>query len=244
VLGPVEAHTGDGRVLVLPRRQERCLLAILLLNPGHPVSVDRLCDLLWEDQLPQRPQQAIRTYVSRIRTMLAGMVDGGTPAEQLGLDPRPELQDLHRAILRGEPARHPDAPVTPAQLPADQAGFTGRAIQLRRLDGLLRADAVVVSIVTGTAGVGKTAFAVHWAHRVRNRFPDGQLYLNLRGYAPNGPMQPVDALAQFLAALGVPGERIPGELDQAASLYRSLVADRRLLVVLDDARSPAQVRPL
>jgi tetratricopeptide (TPR) repeat protein len=103
---------------------------------------------------------------------------------------------------------------------------------------------VVIGAVTGTAGIGKTALAVRWAHRVRGHFPDGQLYLNLRGYASSSPLRPIDALSQFLRALGVAADQVPVELDAAAALYRSLVADRRMLVLLDNARSPEQVRPL
>ncbi|MGW4213842.1 AfsR/SARP family transcriptional regulator [Lentzea sp. NPDC004789] len=101
-----------------------------------------------------------------------------------------------------------------------------------------------IAIVAGAAGVGKTTLAVHWAHRVRDRFPDGQLYVNLRGHAPTPPVQPAGALAGFLAALGLPAAQIPLDLDRAADLYRTMLADRRMLVLLDDARGVDQVRPL
>jgi hypothetical protein len=118
-------------------------------------------------------------------------------AEELGLDPGPELQELHRRILGGDvPATAgpvlSDGSVAPAQLPADLAGFAGRDRYLRQLDALLAetdaesGTAAVISAIGGTAGVGKTALAVHWAHRVRQQFPDGQLYLNLRGFDPVG----------------------------------------------------------
>lgn len=147
------------------------------------------------------------------------------------------------------PADPPDpAPVAvPAQLPADVAGFTGRDEDLRRLDELSdggHGQAVVVTAIGGTAGVGKTALAVHWAHRVADRFPDGQLYVNLRGYDPGRPMDPGEALAGFLAALGVRGPEIPLGLEERAARFRSAVAGRRMLVVLDNAGSVAQVRPL
>jgi hypothetical protein len=133
-------------------------------------------------------------------------------------------------------------------LPADVTAFTGRRRQLEALDGLLESGAdttaVVISAIAGTAGVGKTGLAVHWAHRVRDRFPDGQLYVNLRGYAPTPPASPLEALAGVLRALGVAAEQVPVETEQAAGLYRTLLADKRMLVLLDNARDPDQVRPL
>jgi DNA-binding SARP family transcriptional activator len=183
-------------------------------------------------------------------------------AEQAGLDPLPELDRLQRAILRSEPALDPPRrPVTvagtaapsdtPAQLPADGADFTGRVDQLHQLDALLgetqdrtARTAVVISAIDGTAGIGKTALATHWAHRVRDRFPDGQLYTNLRGYSDAAPLAPIQVLARFLRALGVPADHVPADLDEAASLYRTRLAGKRLLILLDNARSPDQVRPL
>jgi tetratricopeptide (TPR) repeat protein/transcriptional regulator with XRE-family HTH domain len=137
----------------------------------------------------------------------------------------------------------------PAQLPPDVTGFTGRADQLHELDMLLdqgdeQLTAVVITAIAGTAGVGKTALAVRWAHRARARFPDGQLYVNLRGYAPTPPLRPIEALAQFLHALGVAAEDVPADEAEAAAMYRTLLADKRLLVVLDNARHADQVRPL
>jgi DNA-binding SARP family transcriptional activator/tetratricopeptide (TPR) repeat protein len=147
---------------------------------------------------------------------------------------------------------HPARPShRPAQLPHDVAGFTGRSDDLRRLDELLpdvaddhAARAVVITAIGGTAGVGKTALAVHWAHRVADRFPDGQLYVNLRGYDPEQPMRPTDALARFLTVLGVPERDIPLDEDERAAQYRSELAGRRMLIVLDNAGTVAQVRPL
>ncbi|MGI5188254.1 AfsR/SARP family transcriptional regulator [Promicromonospora sp. CA-289599] len=139
----------------------------------------------------------------------------------------------------------------PAQLPLDVAEFAGRDGDLRRLDELLPdvADdpatrAVVITAIRGTAGVGKTALAVHWAHQVADRFPDGQLYVNLRGYDPEQPMRPTDALARFLVALGVGERDIPLDGDERAARYRSELAGRRMLIVLDNAATVAQVRPL
>ena len=142
----------------------------------------------------------------------------------------------------------------PRELPADVAGFTGRSVELAELDLLLPAASpdgagravgpVVISAVSGTAGVGKTALAVRWAHRVAEAFPAGQLYVNLRGYDPDQPVAPGDALAGFLRALGVAGPDIPLETAERAARYRSLVAGKRLLVVLDNAAAEEQVRPL
>jgi len=136
----------------------------------------------------------------------------------------------------------------PAQLPADIAGFAGRREHLRQLDELVTgADpkTVVIAAVSGTAGVGKTALAVHWAHTVAHRFPDGQLYVNLRGFDPGGmSTDPAEAVRTLLDGLGVPLERIPPGLDAQAGLYRSLTAGRQLLIVLDNARDTEQVRPL
>jgi tetratricopeptide (TPR) repeat protein len=138
----------------------------------------------------------------------------------------------------------------PRQLPADVAFFTGRDAELGRLDALLdrgEPAAVVISAIAGTGGMGKTSLAVHWAHRVRERFPDGELYVNLRGYDPGPPVTPEQALDGFLRALDVPAEKIPHDVDAQAGLYRSLLAGRRMVVVvvvLDNAATPDQVRPL
>jgi tetratricopeptide (TPR) repeat protein len=144
----------------------------------------------------------------------------------------------------------PAGPVVPAQLPLDVAGFTGRDAELERLDGILTTTgdyptSVLVAVLSGTAGVGKTALAVHWAHRVAHRFRDGQLYVNLRGFDPRGPaMPPAEAVRGFLDAFEVPPQRIPSGLAARVNLYRSLVAGRRMLVVLDNAADADQVRPL
>jgi tetratricopeptide (TPR) repeat protein len=140
--------------------------------------------------------------------------------------------------------------VLPRQLPAAVGSFIGRATELAALTGMLdaqpaaRPPTMVISAIGGTAGVGKTALAVHWAHQVAGNFPDGQLFANLRGYDPDRPMPAADALAGFLRALGVPGQNIPPDVDERAALYRSLLAGRHMLIVLDNARSTEQVRPL
>ncbi|RSD09203.1 AfsR/SARP family transcriptional regulator [Amycolatopsis eburnea] len=162
---------------------------------------------------------------------------------ELGLEPGPELRALQQQVLAGdvaEPVAHRE---TPAQLPADVHGFVGRRDELAELDALLSAEAPV-SVLAGTAGVGKTAVAVHWAHRVRDRFPDGQLYVDLHGYGPDEPVSATDALAGFLRALGFDGAGIPEDPAERAARFRSLTDRRRLLVVLDNARSADDVRPL
>jgi DNA-binding SARP family transcriptional activator len=183
--------------------------------------------------------------------------------EELGTDPGAELQRLHQAILRRAPeltgaAAAPSTPLwvsapaspVPRELPADVPDFTGRAEALQALDAMLPAgpaaasNPVVITAIAGTAGVGKTALAVRWAHRVADRFPDGQLYLNLRGYTAGQPLRTIDALAALLRSLGSPPEQVPTDEEQAARLYRSHLAGRRMLVVLDNAGSVDAVRPL
>jgi DNA-binding SARP family transcriptional activator/Tfp pilus assembly protein PilF len=177
--------------------------------------------------------------------------------DELGTEPGSELQEVHQRILTADPslagpgeAAVLSGAVVPRELPAGVRHFTGRARELAALAALLEASGgqapgtVVISAIGGTAGVGKTALAVHWAHQVAERFPDGQLYVNLRGYDPDQPMPVADALAGFLRALGVPSHDIPAEVAERAARYRSLLAERRMLVVLDNAGSEEQVRPL
>jgi len=182
--------------------------------------------------------------------------------EALGAEPGRELQSVHLAILKGERPAAPkgEGPVpgsasrsaplrVPAQLPSDVHGFTGRNDELDELDRLLikegdQSTAVVISAVAGTAGVGKTALAVRWAHRVRDAFPDGQLYVDLRGYGPDRPIPAEKALARFLTNLGVAGPDIPLDVDDRAARYRTEINRRRMLVVLDNAASVEQIRPL
>src|SRR5450631_2422427 len=194
--------------------------------------------------------------------------------EELGIDPSKVLRDLETAILRQDPeldaptpaaASHLASPAAaqalaspkmpiPAQLLAAVPAFAGRNAELARLDAILPAvaeaglpapAAVVIAAVSGTAGVGKTALALHWAHQVAERFPDGQLHVNLRGFDPGGPaLEPGEAVGRFLDAFGIPVARIPAGLPAQAALYRSLLAGKRVLVLLDNARDVAQVRPL
>ncbi|MGW6011795.1 BTAD domain-containing putative transcriptional regulator [Streptomyces sp. NPDC055210] len=398
VLGSVEGSI-DGRPVGLGHARQRGVLAVLLVDVGHPVTVDQLIDRVWGDHPPRQARATLRGYLSRLRQALAAtgeaVIDrqpGGhvlatagtvtvdmhsfrrlaaqaraagddiraaalfeqglrlwraepfaaldTPwlnalrdalvqerlaaqldlgdlrlrlgqhtallpelsaraaahplderlagqlmlalhrngrsaealdhyhrtrdrlARELGIDPGPALQEIQTAVLRQDTAPtavpQPGSPAQPspppAQLPLSVAAFTGRDGELAQLDHLLPAaagagpvhpGAVVISAVSGTAGVGKTALAVHWAHRVREAFPDGQLYVNLRGFVPGGSItDPAEAVRGFLDALGVPPARIPNGLEAQTGLYRSLLAGRRVLVVLDNARDAEQVRPL
>jgi hypothetical protein len=145
----------------------------------------------------------------------------------------------------GQTEAEPATRRTPAQLPPDVSADE----QLASLDALVdgatdRSTAAVISVIVGTPGVGKTALAVHWAHRVADEFPEGQLYVNLRGYDPEQAVTSADALARLLTALGVPGCDIPFEVDERSARYRTEVAGRRLLIVLDNVASVEQVRPL
>jgi len=176
--------------------------------------------------------------------------------EQLGITPSEEIRDAYMRVLRqqlpvgpraeGRPA-DPPAPARPAQLPAAPSGYVSRARLARELDAALtpgRSAGAQAMVVVGAPGSGKTALAVHWAHARREVFPDGQLFVNLRGHSMQPPLSPVDVLGRFLRALGTPPGQVPSIEEEAAALYRTLVANKRMLIVLDNARSVAQVRPL
>jgi DNA-binding SARP family transcriptional activator/Flp pilus assembly protein TadD len=187
--------------------------------------------------------------------------------DELGAEPGAELRELHRQILTtgpvlagpksgqlpvagARPACARPGPVVPRELPGPVPQFVGRAAELADLTGMLeRASAqrprtLVISAIAGMAGVGKTALALQWAHQVTDRFPDGQLHVNLRGYDPGQPMSAADALAGFLRSLGVAEQDIPAGTGERAARYRSLLAGRRMLIMIDNARDVEQVRPL
>lgn len=183
--------------------------------------------------------------------------------DELGIDPGPDLDGLYQRILRADPdllrsaiigdqppgALHDEGRAAPAELPHALPSFTARTAELRRLDALIGGDAAATQMVTiaitGTAGVGKTSLALTWAHRVRELFPDGQLYVNLRGYEPSGEIvHPAQAIRGFLDSLSSRPRALPVDLAGQAALYRSMLAGRRMLVVLDNARSAEQARPL
>jgi DNA-binding SARP family transcriptional activator/tetratricopeptide (TPR) repeat protein len=169
--------------------------------------------------------------------------------------PRPALAEPGRMARRAGSAPVPARPpVIPRQLPAGVRHFAGRTGEVEQLDALLPpdrparpgpADPGLVTTISGTGGVGKTALALHWAHRMASRFPDGQLHVNLRGYDPAGlPVSPAAAIRGFLDALGIPARQIPASADAQGALYRSVLAGRRMLILLDNARDATQVRPL
>ncbi|GIE95443.1 ATP-binding protein [Paractinoplanes rishiriensis] len=204
---------------------------------------------LTQEELAARTGVSART----IRELEAGRVTAPRQAsarrlaDGFGLDGASRARFFRAASGAGLPPIGAAGPVTPAQLPTEVAGFTGRAAELDRLDALLAADGrstAVICAVAGTAGVGKTALAVRWAHRRRKRFPDGQLYLDLRGYDPDRPVDPGEALTRLLSALGVPMDEIPVGLDERAAAYRTRLANRRMLVLLDNAGTVEQARPL
>jgi DNA-binding SARP family transcriptional activator/tetratricopeptide (TPR) repeat protein len=248
-----EAQLGLGRhARVLPDLKEQVA--------EHPLREGLRAHLMVALYRSGRQAEALGTYRDLRQTL----------HDELGIEPSLSLQRLERAVLTDDPALAPPEAVAsgrraaataatdartaspvPSQLPPDVGDFTGRGEPLARVCGLLGGEpapavtSVVVCAISGPAGIGKTALAVHAAHRLAERFPDGQLYVNLHG-ATNGlrPLDPLEVLGRFLRALGVEGGAVPNGLEEAAASFRSQVASRRLLVVLDNAHAAAQVRPL
>nr|WP_225954980.1 transcriptional regulator [Kibdelosporangium phytohabitans] len=232
---------------------EECMATELALG-NHSKTVGELAELVDEYPLRERLRAQLMLALHRTgrRADALRVFDTGRRllADDLGIDPSRELRDMHTSILRDLPVldlpRVVEPPVTvPRQLPADISRFTGRGEALRRLDEVLPGqDNPGISTISGAPGAGKTALALRWAHRSLDRFPDGQLYINLRGCGSERPLRPVEALAQFLRALGVAPLETPLDVDEAAALFRSLVARRTMLILLDNAASVDQVRPL
>ncbi|WP_283775810.1 AfsR/SARP family transcriptional regulator [Rhizomonospora bruguierae] len=233
-------------------------IEIELVRGRHAEVIGELQSMLAQHPLNEKLRRHLMLALyrsGRVGEALAAYHEARTHlAEELGLDPSPELQALHEAILVGDPAlnqagsagRSLAAPASPAQLPPSIADFTGRADTLDRICQQLSAgggEALVIVAVSGKGGVGKTTLAVRAARKVVEAYPDGQLYLRLHGSSAR-PLEPLAALQRFLRALGVEERTIPVTVDECAEMYRSRLATRRILIVLDDAADEAQIRTL
>jgi DNA-binding SARP family transcriptional activator/tetratricopeptide (TPR) repeat protein len=221
--------------LLLERGRHAALLPELAaLSEAHPLDERVAGQFMLALYRCGRQAEALARY-ERVRARLA---------EELGADPGQALRELHQRMLVTDPALVVKAPVeeVPRQLPAPPRAFTGRSAELDRLDRSLGGTALV-SAIGGAGGIGKTWLVLQWAHRNLDRFPDGQLFVDLRGFSPDSePMDPAVAVRGFLDALGA--SRVPVEPHAQAALFRGLVADRRMLIVLDNAADTNQVVPL
>ncbi len=239
VLGAVELRVETA--LGLGQHDEQ-VAELAALTAQHPTSERLIAARMLALYRGGRQREALSVYHEAAKTL----------AHELGLDPGPELQSLHTQILRNDPTLL-DLPADtrtvplPAQLPACTPTFTGRDHELAEIFTLCQhgSGTVVITAINGMAGVGKTTIALHIGHHLVDHYPDGQLFLDLRGHAEGTtPANPIDILESMLRSLGQPADRIPPGLDDRAALYRSLLSDKRLLVVLDDAACENQVRPL
>jgi DNA-binding SARP family transcriptional activator len=237
-------------------RHEKLLPRLRELADAYPLRERFHAQLMTALARCGRRAEALEAYQAARRALV----------DELGVEPGPELRDLQRRILGGDPtlaaaptqravsrtALRGGPDVVPRQLPPAAGHFAGRRTELDALAGLLesvRADsaggAVVISAIDGMAGVGKTTLAVRFAHQHAAAFPDGQLYINLRGFDPGGaPLDAAAAVRRFLGSLGASAARVPADPDAQVDLYRSLMAGRRMLVLLDNASDSTQVRPL
>jgi DNA-binding SARP family transcriptional activator len=252
-------------LMVALGRHTAAVTELAALTSAHPVR-ERLRALHMKAlSRSGRRADALQVYTDTRRVMV----------DELGIEPGSELRDLHQRLLAvdeprpqpsaqqahvpppaQQPSRRPivpfmdeplPAPVSPAQLPADVADFTGRTALVKRLTAMLtprtHRTAPPRALVAGIGGVGKTALAVHAAHQVRQHYPDGQLYVDLRGAGPDAA-DPLNVLSAFLRAFGVPPNATPADLDERAAMYRSVLAARKVLVVLDDAADATQIQHL
>lgn len=245
-------------LMVALGRHTAAVTELSALTSAHPVR-ERLRALHMKAlSRSGRRADALQVYTDTRRVMV----------DELGIEPGSELRELHHRLLAvdeprptqpqppAQPSRRPvvpfmdeplPAPVSPAQLPADVADFTGRTALVKKLTAMLtprtHRTAPPRALVAGIGGVGKTALAVHAAHQVRQDYPDGQLYVNLRGAGPDAA-DPLNVLSAFLRAFGVSPNSTPADLDERAAMYRSVLAQRRVLVVLDDAADARQIQHL
>jgi len=228
-------------------RHEELIGELRQLAAQHPLRERTAGSLMLACYRSGRQADALSAYQT-LRTALV---------EELGLDPGPAIQSLHDRILNGDPDLQADSAATgsgtrhtPRQLPAAPGHFTGRAEEVQALTELMKngerpPGTVVICAIDGMGGIGKTALALHAAHLLADKYPDGQLFLDLHGYTKGlEPRDPADALAVILQVLGIPARQIPPELDARAALYRDRLADTRTLILLDNAASEEQIRPL
>jgi DNA-binding SARP family transcriptional activator/tetratricopeptide (TPR) repeat protein len=224
-------------------RHDRIVAELIDVTAEHPLRERFWAQMMTALHRAGRRADALAAYHSARRHL----------ADELGVDPGEELTRVHATVLGG--LRSPDTgsvllPSVPRQLPAAVSSFAGRTGAVSRLDTLLPAGEwdgdgpATVMVISGTAGVGKTALALHWARRVAHRFPDGQLWADLRGYDHRPALTAGEALTLLLRGLGVPDASVPSDLDGRSALYRSLLDGRRVLVVVDNAAAAEQVRPL
>lgn len=234
-------------------RHSRVVSGLTLLVKENPLREQARAHLIHAHHLAGQRAKALQLYREGRQLLV----------DELGIEPGPALQEIHQKVLRDrgelerpDPAtvtvRSPKAPApsaVPAQLPLPVNAFTGREPEIATLDamlpGLVDRSAPGVAVVSGVSGVGKSALAVHWGNRVARHFPDGQLFIDVHGYHENDrPLSPTSVLDQALRALGVPSAQIPAGLQERSALYRSLLNNKRLLIILDDVRSSTQIRPL
>lgn len=255
----LDTYEGSTAVQLQLGNHGRILSELTAMVRDHPLRERARHQLITAQYRSGRRAEALETFREGRRRFV----------DEFGLEPGPALWELHNSILQDEPAAAADfvlhretaaedrqaaavaaVPVgTPSQLPPDVSSLTGRKDELAQLDAQLAEGAGLrgpaTGLITGVAGVGKTCLAVHWAHTVAERFPDGQLFADLRGYSEHLEPVPADqVLGRFLRSLSVPDAQIPADPDERAALYRSMLADRQVLVVLDNVRSYEQVRPL